>query len=197
MNNLKKIYTLAIFCLSAFSLLAQTTTVTGKLFGVSNNVRITLTGENISMSTTIDAEGNYRFENVPVGINVAILPIIEDDFVLNGISTFDMVLGIKHIMSDTKFDSPRQYLAADIDNSQSVTILDLVLMRRLIFNMDTQLTQRPSWFFVMEEEYNAITYNNETYEGTITIPFEFTVATEMIVNFVAIKTGDISGNAEG
>lgn len=197
MNNLKKIYTLAFFCLSAFSLLAQTTTVQGKLFGVSNNVTITLTGESISMSTTIDTEGNYRFENVPIGTTVTILPITGNNAVLNGLSTFDMVNGFRHILSITKFDSPRQYLAADIDNSQTVTMLDLVLMRRLILSLDTELTQRPSWFFVMEEEYNAITYNNETYEGTITMPFEVTVAVETVVNFVAIKTGDISGNAEG
>jgi hypothetical protein len=52
-----------------------------------------------------------------------------DDNHKNGVSTLDMVQIQKHLLGIVPFTDPYQFIAADVNNSQSVSTIDLVEIR--------------------------------------------------------------------
>ncbi len=67
---------------------------------------------------------------------------------LNGVSTFDLIQIQKHILNIKIFDSPYQYIAADINRSGAVTTLDLIQLRKVILGIDTNFANNSSWRFI-------------------------------------------------
>ena len=70
--------------------------------------------------------------------NITIIP--EDDDVYNGtcLTTFDLLLIRKHILTSELLDSPYKIIAADINNNGAVTAADLVAGRQVILGMATE-----------------------------------------------------------
>jgi len=100
-------------------------------------VEVVSTDANLSM--TSDGNGGFEF-TMPDGADYTIRPLKNDD-VLNGVSTFDLVLISKHILGITKFDTPYKYIAADINKSGTITAFDLVQLRQLILNIRKNYSQ--------------------------------------------------------
>ena len=67
---------------------------------------------------------------------------------LNGVSTFDLIQIQRHILNIKTFDSPYQYIAADINRSGTVTTLDLIQLRKVILGIDTNFANNSSWRFI-------------------------------------------------
>ena len=83
---------------------------------------------------------------------------------LNGVSTFDLVLMTKHILGVQPFDNPYQWIAADVNNSKTITAFDLVILRKMILAIDQDFVNNDSWRFV------EATYN---FEGDTPLALEF------------------------
>ena len=66
---------------------------------------------------------------------------------INGVTTFDLVLISKHILGTLPLDTPLKILAADADGSGTVTTFDVVLLRRLILQIDDDFPDGKSWVF--------------------------------------------------
>ncbi|MFK7771769.1 MAG: T9SS type A sorting domain-containing protein [Saprospiraceae bacterium] len=98
-----------------------------------------------------------------------------DDYPLNGVTTFDLVLISKHILGIDLFYSPYQSIAADVNFSGTITALDLAIIRSVILYVSDEFPDGKSWVydppFVVIDEYE------ESYE------------------FVGIKLGDVNGSA--
>jgi hypothetical protein len=112
---------------------------------------------------------------------------------LNGVSTFDLVLITKHILGKTEFTNPYQQIAADVNKSGSITAFDMVQLRKLILNIDSDFQNNTSWRFV-DAAYEFSTDNPLTEAFPEKVVIE-NLSKEVIANFVAIKVGDVSGNA--
>lgn len=67
---------------------------------------------------------------------------------LNGVSTFDLIQIQRHILNIKTFDSPYQYIAADINRSGAITTLDLIQLRKVILGIDTNFANNSSWRFI-------------------------------------------------
>jgi len=67
---------------------------------------------------------------------------------LNGVSTFDLIQIQKHILNLKTFDSPFQYIAADVNRSGTVSTLDVIQLRKLILGIDANFSNNSSWRFV-------------------------------------------------
>jgi len=67
---------------------------------------------------------------------------------LNGVSTFDLIQIQRHILNIKTFESPYQYIAADINRSGAVTTLDLIQLRKVILGIDTNFANNSSWRFI-------------------------------------------------
>ncbi len=151
---------------------------------------------NGSMSTTqmTDLDGYFTFENMDNGGDYTITPS-KNDLPLNGVSTFDLVKISRHILNITPLESPYKMIAADANNSQTITTLDLVELRKLVLYVNDNFNNNSSWRFV-DADYNFPNPNNPWAENfPEVIDYNNLAENEMETNFIAIKIGDVNGNA--
>jgi len=135
--------------------------------------------------------GTYNFD-LAMNESYTITPE-KDVNPLNGVSTFDLVLISKHILGSAKFTNAYQYIAADVNQSGSVTAFDMVQVRRLILNLQTEFTNNTSWKFVASTY--EFTSENPAAEDYNTISSVANLDHDMQMDFTAVKIGDINGNA--
>jgi hypothetical protein len=137
-------------------------------------------------------DGTYAFSNLVVGQDYSATPYRNDDY-RNGVSTFDLVLISKHILNVQQLDSPYKIIAADANNSGSVTTLDLVSLRKLILFVSNDLPNNTSWKFV-DKNYQFFDASNPWgYPEVYNI--NNLTASVLDADFVAIKVGDVTGDA--
>ncbi len=137
--------------------------------------------------------------------NYTVTPTRTDNL-LNGVTTFDLVLISKHIIGITPLSSPYKMIAADANRSNSLTTFDIVELRKLILgiynNYDTDPSNNwpsshaPSWRFVLESF--ALNPNDpwkDSQGNSIMLPESgnFNIP-EIEADFVAIKTGDVNNS---
>jgi len=156
-------------------------------------VEVRVDGEGIMPTPIITSEnGNYSFE-LDNGTAYHLIPT-KDHNPLNGVSTFDLVLISKHILQLETLDSPYHMIAADINRSGTITAFDMVELRRLILNITTEFPNNKSWRFVdASYQFNSDDPLREPFNETIVL--DVNGIDQMDNNFIAIKIGDVSGNA--
>ncbi len=179
--------TSAEFCIS------QTVSIAGNISREEataiEGVMISTNGDSISTTTN---DGNYAIPGLPGGTTFNIIPTKSDDL-LEGVTTFDLVRILQHILTQAPLDSPYKIIASDIDNSGSVSSLDLVHLQRLILgNVDAFPNNQP-WRFVPENYVFTNPSNplGEDFPESIELTrLEIDTAN---VDFIAIKIGDVIG----
>ncbi|GEM_PF-5123386 len=176
------------------------TGIIGQIFKESGEAieAVEVTAENhllemIDRSLT-DTDGQYNFEFARSS-NVNINPKKEDD-VLNGVTTFDILQLRRHILGFVELDSPYKMIAADVNHSNTITTADIVALRKVILQVDETFENNTSWRFIRADYEFANSANPfaEAIPEYATIP-ELQAAME--VDFIAIKVGDLNGNAVG
>ncbi len=154
-------------------------------------VQVSGTGTMPEMITT-DVSGTFRYE-VATGENYTVKPKKTMN-PLNGVSTFDLVLIQKHILGLQTFDSPYHYIAADINQSNTVTAYDMVILRQLILNILTDFPNNESWKFVnMAYPMDSVNPLTEGYTEEHTIE---NINKDVALEFMAVKIGDVNGTAK-
>lgn len=158
------------------------------------NVQVQVSTGTIAADLT-DASGAYFLSGLQADYDYTIIPSLDSN-PLNGISTLDLVLMTKHILNEQLLDSPYKLIAADIDRSNHITTIDLILLRRLILALDDDFTQNTSWRFVPQ----AYVFPNPANPWEQVFP-EFininNLPSTVLSNqdFVGIKIGDVNGSA--
>jgi hypothetical protein len=100
----------------------------------------------------------------------------------------------KHILGVKLIDNPYRQIAADVNNSKSITTLDMIQIRKLILQVDDKFKSVPSWKFV-DAAYrfpNASNPFGAEYPEVINVN---NLNGNVKADFVAIKMGDVNGNA--
>lgn len=110
------------------------------------NATVRLAGQG-NFPALSDSTGRYSIGGLAVQEDYSITVERSGDD-LNGVSTFDLLLINKHILGVEPFDSPYKRIAADVNNTQSITTLDMILLRRLILGLDVGFPGQVSWRFV-------------------------------------------------
>jgi len=155
-------------------------------------VNITIDGLGEMPNTTTSTGGDFSL-NLNRGATYEVIPVKEDG-PLNGVTTFDLILINKHILGVTEFTSPYQHIAADVNNSGTVTAFDLVQLRQLILNIIPDFPANNSWRFVdAKYAFTTATPLQEAFKEQIEINNHQTDM--MDADFVAIKIGDLNGTA--
>jgi hypothetical protein len=137
--------------------------------------------------------GLYEFQNLVEDANYVVTPGKDID-PLNGVSTYDLVLMSKHILQIELLPTPYKIIAADINNTGTVTAVDMVELRKLILFIDTEFQNNTSWRFVDAE----FVFPNPTNPWATSFPEVFSVnglSEDEIANFIGIKIGDLNGSA--
>jgi len=157
-------------------------------------VNVRLSGPT-SESVMTDLNGKYEFPFLETGYDYSVIAEL-DEFHVNGVTTFDLLLINKHILNEELLSSPYQLIAADANSDNRITTLDLIQLRKLILTMITELPENTSWRFV-DAKYNFPDPANPWKE---TFPEILNVNDLALLvdngNFVAVKIGDINGNAQ-
>ena len=157
------------------------------------DVTVTVSGSSVPALTT-GLNGQFQFSTLLSGQDYTIIPE-KDMNPKNGVTTFDQVLILKHIIGNERLDSPYKLIAADINNSGTITSQDMVEMRKLILNINQTFENNTSWRFV-DATYEFL---NPANPFTESFPEIYNVnnleANMMDMDFVAIKVGDLNNSA--
>ncbi|MBX2893558.1 MAG: T9SS type A sorting domain-containing protein [Saprospiraceae bacterium] len=87
---------------------------------------------------------------------------------LNGVSAFDLVLINKHILGIELFENPFQMIAADANNSGTITTFDIVAIRRVILGIDATYPAG-NWRYVPKICTETQAFKDDFYDGN---PFD-------------------------
>ena len=155
-------------------------------------VQVNLSGQTQkSFSTSVN--GMFVFNNLTAGADYTVTPSLNKGF-LNGVSTFDLILISKHILGVQPLNTPYKLIAADVNNSKSVTTLDLIQLRKLILNIDATFANNSSWRFV-DASYTFPNASNPWVASFPEVKNVNDLVGSLSANFVAVKVGDVNGNA--
>ncbi len=132
----------------------------------------------MNYTTVTDANGVYTFENIPDGGNYSIVPT-KDTRANNGVNGFDLIKISKDILLIDPITDPFQMIAADVNRSNTISIFDLIEMRKIILYILTEFSNSDSWRFV-----------NESYE------LNMLNGPASDLDFVGVKIGDVNGSAD-
>lgn len=144
-----------------------------------------------NQSTLTDNLGNYQF-NVMSGETIDIIPEKLDD-IKNGVNTFDLVLLQQHILGLNPITSPYNLVAGDVNKSGEITTFDIIKIKLVILEFETQFTNNTSWRFVPADYVFSAPYDLINFPNKISIP-QMT-SDRMDANFTAIKIGDVNSSA--
>ncbi|NBB88569.1 MAG: HYR domain-containing protein, partial [Bacteroidetes bacterium] len=152
--------------------------------------------ENMSAPTPIfrktSAEGEYAFyatEGESYSLNVS-----KNDDVLNGVSTFDILMIQKHILGLEVLSDPYQLIAANVNDDARVSGADIIDLRKAILGIETSFPNNQSWRFVDAAETLEEGQLPRQYKESIAIYDLNEDLTDQ--DFVGVKIGDINGDAK-
>ena len=170
--------------------------ISGALTNKSNlavqNVEVNMSGD---INQYVTGNGQYNFVDLPKGANLAVNPDKKDN-PLNGVNTLDIVAMTNHVLGKKALDSPYKLLAADVNNSKSITTADLVQVRKLILHIIDKFDFVDSWKFIPA----STGFKNPLNPWTDPIPGSIKfgdIQADQQADFTAIKMGDVTGDATG
>lgn len=166
-------------------------TETGKVYP---DLTVHATGD-IALNATTDKAGGYLLTEFNPGVSYRFTVDTIRDRPANGVTILDVTLLARHILNMSPLTSPYKMIAADVNDSGTLTTLDIVLMRLMIIGqLDEFPGGTPSWRFI-PSHYSFPPERN---------PFDPRFREDRILNniqgfhevdFVAIKMGDINCSA--
>ena len=158
------------------------------------DVRVTSNVSNTNCATRTDPfYGRYRLFHsqascqavIPVSIfgsdlDVKVLPEQSDPnptnnlmAPLNGVSVLDVIKIRKHVLNFELLDNPFSKIAADVDNSGSISVLDIIKINNLILNQISEFADVGSWryipqYYLENPAFNSAFYNNP-FDNVLTV----------------------------
>lgn len=191
---MKNITTFIFFFLAAVIATGQQASVSGQILKPDGTaaagaiVKLLDAQGQIVAEAAVDGNGNYLFSGINTGQEYTVAPEIPGR-PLDGVSTFDIVLGAQHILGLQQLDSPLKLLAGDVNRSNSLTTFDLIVLRQLILRVIADLPE--DWGFLRTD----IQFQDDNNPwlgfsaGSPTFVLEGNVTG---FDFYAIKLGDLS-----
>jgi hypothetical protein len=135
--------------------------------------------------------GEYLFSGLDINSSYQMAASYDAD-PAQGITTKDIVKIQRHILGLELLDSPYKLIAADVNRSGSITARDVSELRKLILGVQSEFDNNRSWNFIDAEiPLSFDNYMNYATDVNISQPN----GDQMDRDFVAVKTGDVTGEA--
>ncbi|HMG16211.1 MAG TPA: T9SS type A sorting domain-containing protein, partial [Saprospiraceae bacterium] len=138
--------------------------------------------------------GAFMFDQLDMGAAFELSPVKNDD-PLNGISTIDLILIQNHILGKKILNSPYKIIAADLDGSKKITATDIVLLKKLILHMISEIPGQNSWKFIDKNYQFPNPYNPWQEDFPVKFVDNHLMEDKPTVDFIGIKMGDVNNNA--
>lgn len=166
-----------------------------KIFGnitASNGAYI----QNASISDQDDPEpivfsnnmGEYEFE-IDAGKSYELSVDKNDVPIIEGLNVIDIALTRRHLLNKTRFDSPYQIIAADVDKNRKISTIDIALMRKAILRIEDNFPHQKSWIFIDKKHEFADIQNPFDFQDQVLVE---NIEEDKQVDFVGIKLGDVN-----
>ncbi len=141
-----------------------------------------------------DSQGRYIASGLSANNNYNI-NVYKNDDVRNGVNTLDLVKIQRHILDLEPFTSPYQFIAADINNSESVKPSDLLALRKVILGINSAYpVGQTSWRFLpsdytFDDENNPWPFAEDMYLTNMQYSSNY-------MDMVAVKIGDLDNSID-
>ena len=163
-------------------------TITNPAGEALSNVRVDIGNR----STTTDNQGRFSLDQLPTDIGLTVIPS-NDENAANGVSSLDIILVTRHILGLQSFTDPYQLIAADVNNSGSISAADLVGIQRVVLNLASEFDGQPSWIYVPSDaDLSASTIRSGVQTSVSLGASEENVEN---LNFIGVKIGDLNDSA--
>ena len=158
------------------------------------NAQVRLSGP-VADTVTTGADGLYTFFDVPTGSAIGLSAAKQDD-VQEGISNLDLIRIGQHNLGLIDLDSPYKLIAADVNNSQSISVLDQIAIRKAILGIDVAFDEVDIWRFVPASW--PLQGANSPTAAPLPPVFMINNITGNItdLDFIGIKSGDVNNSAD-
>ncbi|HQW02104.1 MAG TPA: hypothetical protein PLR30_06495, partial [Saprospiraceae bacterium] len=140
------------------------------------------------------SDGSFAFNSVPM-VGAYTLKAQRDDNPMNGVSTLDMILIQKHILGTEQLKSPYKMIAADVNNSDDISVQDLIELRKLILGMYEKLPNNTSWKFIPKSHQFVDVRNPWGYPTEDQLKNMEDAGSAVVRDFVGVKIGDVNSSA--
>lgn len=143
-------------------------------------------------SVVTGVSGEYAFDSLVYNRNHTIRPSLDSNH-SGGVNILDVVLIQRHILAKDTLDSPYKWIAADVNKSGTVTVADILDIRRLILGALDSFPSNTSWRFV------PVSFKfPDSAANPLSVPFPDSISftglkTDTLNNdFIGIKVGDVN-----
>jgi len=165
-------------------------TVTNSNGSPINGVDI-MDGQGAKLGET-DAQGFYMISDVAQGTTLTLVPEATSSLA-NGVTSTDLVLVVRHILDLTSFIDPYQLIAADANNSGTISATDLVQMRRALLGVSDGFANNTNWRFVDADQLFDLNLSDFQVRESMSVTIDGADVTD--VDFIGVKIGDVNVNA--
>ncbi|NNF34880.1 MAG: HYR domain-containing protein [Saprospiraceae bacterium] len=141
-----------------------------------------------------DVNGEYAFPAFDYGTSITVEPYKNDD-VLNGVSTLDLIYIQRHILGLDVIEDTHMMVAADINNSKTISISDVLELRRVLLGVNNEFPDNTSWRMI-DSKYSFPEVDNPFAEELPGVYQINALDRRMHVDFIGVKVGDVDGTAK-
>jgi len=156
-------------------------------------VKLTKFSNTLLISTT-DDEGQFEISPMTAGCNYKLTPLFDGPAKI-GVNTMDALLLAAQLDNILPLPSPYKILAADTDNSKTLTAADVNSIVKVAIGAQSNFPSNNSWQFVPKSHV----FTNPLNPWSATVPSSLTFCLSGDItfdpNFVAVKIGDLDGSA--
>jgi uncharacterized protein YfcZ (UPF0381/DUF406 family) len=154
------------------------------------DAKVSIDGGETERHLMTDQSGSYLFNDLAMYNDYQLSPTKDGPY-LDGISTLDLVLIQRHILGIKKLESPYKLIAADVNNSKSITASDLTELRKLILGLQDKFQNNTSWRFA--DGLYEFSDPAQPWTFAESLKYESLDANMTTSDFIAVKIGDVNG----
>ncbi len=153
------------------------------------NVALTLSGgDQPAVSTVSSSAGTYQFTGLPLGEDYTIQPNLNRAPNLRNIKSSDLVNMISVILGTEEFDSPYDYVAADVNLDAGLDIFDVINVSQVILGQVDNFAGGSAWIFL--DARASLSFNNPYGELWPQVYNANNLAGNLRADFVAVEVGN-------
>jgi hypothetical protein len=155
------------------------------------DVNVNIDGGETEKKVVTDKEGRYTFKDLAKLNDYEIVPEKNTGH-LDGVTTLDLVIIQRHILGLKTLESPFKLIAADINNSKSITAADLLELRKVVLGLENEFKNNTSWRFVdAGQRFEDINY---PWIFRSNIQYSNLEQNMVKTDFIGVKIGDVNGS---
>ncbi|MBX2927920.1 MAG: T9SS type A sorting domain-containing protein [Saprospiraceae bacterium] len=158
------------------------------------SVSVAAIGYLLPMVTLTNDNGQYTLPYLIMNGDYTVAPIPGGHYT-EGVTTLDLILIQRHILGLALLNSPYKLIAADANNSGTITLADIIQLRMLLLYMLEELPNVESARFIRADYVFPAPQNPWLETFPETVQYSAISQSHNNVDFICVKIGDVNNSA--